>query len=123
MKAQVTIKGLDDKEAEERGQFIDHLSHDDQNHSLGVIAPHGGEIEPWTDKHAEYVRNHIFHLSVYLYGYVRVLVAKTMTMHLSVGILHLLNLAKNHSPSLTRFLDRSLNIPLPFMDGSKIPFV
>lgn len=123
VKAQVTIKGLDDKEAEERGEFIEHLSHDDQNHSLGVIAPHGGEIEPWTDKQAEYVRNHIFHLSVYLYGYVRVLVAKTMTMHLSIGILHLLNLTKNHFPSLTRFLDRILNIPLPFMGGRKIPFV
>ena len=57
--AQVTIEGLDDdKEAEKRGEFIEHSSHDDQKHSLVVIAPHGGEIEPWTDKQAEYVRNH-----------------------------------------------------------------
>lgn len=60
LKAQVTIKGLDDKEAKERGEFIEHLSHDDRNHRVVVIAPHGGEIEQWTDKQAEYVRNYYF---------------------------------------------------------------
>ena len=60
VKAQITITGIDDKEAEERGEFIEYLSHDDRNHKLVVIAPHGGEIEQWTDKQAEYVRNYYF---------------------------------------------------------------
>ena len=60
VKAQVTITGIDDNEAEERGEFIEYLSHDDRNHKLVVIAPHGGEIEQWTDKQAEYVRNYYF---------------------------------------------------------------
>ena len=48
----------DDKEAEKRGELIEHLNHDGQNHKLVVIAPHGGEIEKWTDNEAEYVGNH-----------------------------------------------------------------
>lgn len=55
VKAQIMIDGLDDDKANERGELIEHLSHDSQNHKLVVIAPHGGDIEEYTDKQAEYV--------------------------------------------------------------------
>jgi phage replication-related protein YjqB (UPF0714/DUF867 family) len=55
VKAQIMIEGLDDYKANERGELIEHLSHDSQNHKLVVIAPHGGDIEEHTDKQAEYV--------------------------------------------------------------------
>jgi phage replication-related protein YjqB (UPF0714/DUF867 family) len=55
VKAQIMIDGLDDYKANERGELIEHLSHDSQNHKLVVIAPHGGDIEEYTDKQAEYV--------------------------------------------------------------------
>jgi phage replication-related protein YjqB (UPF0714/DUF867 family) len=59
VKARIMIEGLDnDKEAEKKGELIEHLSHDVQNRKLVVIAPHGGEIEQWTDVEAEYVANH-----------------------------------------------------------------
>jgi phage replication-related protein YjqB (UPF0714/DUF867 family) len=59
VKAQIMIEGLDyDEEAEEKGELIEHLNHDVQNSKLVVIAPHGGEIEQWTDVEAEYVANH-----------------------------------------------------------------
>jgi phage replication-related protein YjqB (UPF0714/DUF867 family) len=57
--SQIMIEDLDDdKEAEKRGELIEHLNHDGQNHKLVVIAPHGGEIEKWTDNEVEYVGNH-----------------------------------------------------------------
>jgi phage replication-related protein YjqB (UPF0714/DUF867 family) len=59
VKAQIMLEGLDDNKAEELGEFVEHLSHEGQNRKLVVIAPHGGEIEPWTDKQAEYVGNHL----------------------------------------------------------------
>jgi phage replication-related protein YjqB (UPF0714/DUF867 family) len=55
VKAQIMIDGLDDYKANERGELTEHLSHDSQNHKLVVIAPHGGDIEEYTDKQAEYV--------------------------------------------------------------------
>src|SRR5215212_9977702 len=57
VKAQVTIECLNDEEAEKQGELIERLRDNGQNNKLVVIAPHGGEIEPWTDKQAEYVRN------------------------------------------------------------------
>ena len=58
VKAQIMIDGLDDdKEAEKCGELIEDLRDDGQNHRLVVIAPHGGEIEGYTDKQAEYVVN------------------------------------------------------------------
>jgi Poly-gamma-glutamate hydrolase len=57
--SQIMIEDLDDdEEAEKRGELIEHLNHDGQNHKLVVIAPHGGEIEKWTDNEVEYVGNH-----------------------------------------------------------------
>jgi hypothetical protein len=44
VKAQIMIDGLDDDKANERGELIEHLSHDSQNHKLVVIAPHSGDI-------------------------------------------------------------------------------
>jgi phage replication-related protein YjqB (UPF0714/DUF867 family) len=53
VKAQLTAEGLNAKQAEEYGDFIEELSDKDQNQKLVVIAPHGGEIEINTDKQAE----------------------------------------------------------------------
>lgn len=54
--SKIMVEGLDDpKEAETRGEFVEILTPDFQNKKLIVIAPHGGEIEPWTDIEAEYV--------------------------------------------------------------------
>jgi len=59
VKAQIMIEGLDkDEEAEKRGELIEHLNHDVQNSKLVVIAPHGGDIEQWTDVEAQCVANH-----------------------------------------------------------------
>jgi phage replication-related protein YjqB (UPF0714/DUF867 family) len=68
VKAQIMLEGPDDDKAEELGEIVEHLSHKGQYRKLIVIAPHGGEIEPWTDKQAEYVGNHLPHdrVSVWL---------------------------------------------------------
>lgn len=55
IKAQITAEGLTDTEAETLGEFVEHLIDNGQNRKLLVIAPHGGEIEQYTDKQAEYV--------------------------------------------------------------------
>ena len=56
VKAQIILKGIDnDEQAKTSGELIEHLYHESQNHNLIVIAPHGGEIEEYTDKQAEYV--------------------------------------------------------------------
>lgn len=59
VKAQIMIEGLDENEgqAKDMGELIEKLNHDVQNHKLIVLAPHGGNIEPWTDVEAEYVAN------------------------------------------------------------------
>ena len=56
------IEGLDDDEERQRNSvnLLNFLSRR-QNRKLVVIAPHGGEIEPWTDEQAEFVRNHLPH--------------------------------------------------------------
>jgi phage replication-related protein YjqB (UPF0714/DUF867 family) len=59
VKAQIMIEGLDDRKAEELGELVEHLSPNNQNRKLVVIAPHGGEIELGTDKQAEYVGNNL----------------------------------------------------------------
>lgn len=53
VKAQVTAEGLNAKQAEKYGEFIEELSDNDQNQKLVVIAPHGVEIEMNTDKQVE----------------------------------------------------------------------
>ena len=56
VKAQIMLKDIiNDSQAEDRGELIEHLDHEIENHRLIVIAPHGGEIEKFTDKQAEYV--------------------------------------------------------------------
>ena len=58
VKAQIMLDGLgeDDEPAKSMSEFIEKL-HEVQNHKLIVLAPHGGNIEPWTDVEAEYVAN------------------------------------------------------------------
>jgi len=59
VKAQIMIDGLEQNEgqAKKMAELIEKLKHNPQNHKLVVIAPHGGNIEPWTDVEAEYVAN------------------------------------------------------------------
>jgi len=58
VKGRIILEGLDDPaEAETLGEFIEHSSSNISNSKLIVIAPHGGEIEPWTDVEAEFVAN------------------------------------------------------------------
>jgi phage replication-related protein YjqB (UPF0714/DUF867 family) len=53
--AQVTAVGLTDAEAEYSSEFIENLADNGHNHGLIVIAPHGGNIEKYTDEQAEHV--------------------------------------------------------------------
>jgi phage replication-related protein YjqB (UPF0714/DUF867 family) len=53
--AQVTAAGLTDAEAEASSEFIENLSDNGHNNGLIVIAPHGGNIEKYTDEQAEHV--------------------------------------------------------------------
>lgn len=56
VKGKIMLEGLDDpSDAETLGEFIEQASPNIQNNKLIVIAPHGGEIEPWTDVEAEFV--------------------------------------------------------------------
>lgn len=53
--AQVTAVGLTDAEAEASSEFIENLSDNGHNNGLIVIAPHGGNIEEYTDEQAEHL--------------------------------------------------------------------
>jgi len=53
--AQVTAVGLTDAEAEYSSEFIENLADNGYNHELIVIAPHGGNIEKYTDEQAEHI--------------------------------------------------------------------
>jgi phage replication-related protein YjqB (UPF0714/DUF867 family) len=53
--AQVTAAGLTDAEAEASSEFIENLSDNGHNNGLIVIAPHGGNIEKYTDEQAEHI--------------------------------------------------------------------
>jgi len=53
--AQVTAEGLTDAEAEARSEFIENVTDNGDNRKLIVIAPHGGNIEKYTDEQAEHV--------------------------------------------------------------------
>lgn len=57
VKAEVLIEGLNEEDARKKGEIIEFLSPIGENHKLVVIAPHGGNIEPWTDVEAENVAN------------------------------------------------------------------
>jgi phage replication-related protein YjqB (UPF0714/DUF867 family) len=53
--AQVPHPDLSERQAEERGEFVERLDDDGGHSGLIVIAPHGGAIEPHTDGQAELV--------------------------------------------------------------------
>jgi phage replication-related protein YjqB (UPF0714/DUF867 family) len=52
---QVAAVGLNDVEAENYSEFVEHLADNDYNRELVVIAPHGGFIEEHTDKQVQYL--------------------------------------------------------------------
>ena len=56
VEAQVTAEGLSDEQAENCSEFIERLTDNGVNQRLVVIAPHGGNIEKFTDLQADYVR-------------------------------------------------------------------
>lgn len=56
VEAQVTAEGLSDKQAENCSEFIERLTDNGVNQRLVVIAPHGGNIEKFTDLQADYIR-------------------------------------------------------------------
>jgi phage replication-related protein YjqB (UPF0714/DUF867 family) len=58
VKAKIMIDGLSEGDAKHKGELIER-SIVRQNRKLILIAPHGGNIEPWTDEQAQYVRNHL----------------------------------------------------------------
>ncbi len=53
--AQVGAVGLTDAEAETCSEFVEHLTDNDYNRELVVIAPHGGFIEEHTDTQAQHL--------------------------------------------------------------------
>jgi phage replication-related protein YjqB (UPF0714/DUF867 family) len=56
VEAQVTADGLSDEQAEKCSEFIERLTDNGVNQRLVVIAPHGGNIEEFTDLQADFVR-------------------------------------------------------------------
>jgi poly-gamma-glutamate hydrolase-like protein len=50
---------ISEERAEDEGEFIERLRDDGRQARLIVIAPHGGEIEPFTDRQAERVRSRL----------------------------------------------------------------
>jgi hypothetical protein len=117
--AQVTAVGLTDAEAEASSEFIENLADNGYNHGLIVIAPHGGNIEKYTDEQAEHVGQKLSS------EYVSEWICKGFKkggVPLTVGTSLLQILAKNHSRSLILLCGVTLNIPLRSMDGTVIPF-
>jgi phage replication-related protein YjqB (UPF0714/DUF867 family) len=55
VKAQVANPVLTEAEAMERSEFVERLADDGTHKGLIAIAPHGGQIEPYTDLQAERV--------------------------------------------------------------------
>jgi phage replication-related protein YjqB (UPF0714/DUF867 family) len=55
LNSQVTAVGLTVSQARCNSEFIEQLDDDGQHRGLIVIAPHGGDIEPYTDEQAEHV--------------------------------------------------------------------
>lgn len=52
----VVAEGLSDAQAEAQDEFVERLVDDGEHTGLVVLAPHGGLIEPHTDKQAELVQ-------------------------------------------------------------------
>ena len=57
--SQVPDPSCTDAEAEAEGEFVERLSDDGINRGLIVIAPHGGDIERYTDEQAECVASQL----------------------------------------------------------------
>jgi phage replication-related protein YjqB (UPF0714/DUF867 family) len=55
VKAQVPNPNLTEAEAKDRSEFLERLKDDGTHTGLVAIAPHGGQIEPYTDWQAERV--------------------------------------------------------------------
>jgi phage replication-related protein YjqB (UPF0714/DUF867 family) len=59
LNSQVPDPTLSDADAERDGEFVERLDDDGAPTGLIAIAPHGGDIEPYTDQQAERVRSQL----------------------------------------------------------------
>jgi hypothetical protein len=59
LNSQVPDPTLSDADAERDGEFVERLDDDGAHTGLIAIAPHGGDIEPYTDQQAERVRSQL----------------------------------------------------------------
>jgi phage replication-related protein YjqB (UPF0714/DUF867 family) len=57
--SQVPRPALSDSDAEAQGEFVERLDDNGWHNGLIVIAPHGGDIEPFTDQQAERVASQL----------------------------------------------------------------
>jgi phage replication-related protein YjqB (UPF0714/DUF867 family) len=64
LNAQVTAVGLTVSQARCNSEFIEQLDDNGHHHGLIVIAPHGGDIEEYTDEQAEHVGKQLSSKSV-----------------------------------------------------------
>ena len=62
--AQVPNPNLTEAEAEARSEFVERLADNGTHKGLIAIAPHGGQIEPYTDQQAERVAWRLAHKGV-----------------------------------------------------------
>jgi phage replication-related protein YjqB (UPF0714/DUF867 family) len=65
--SQVPHPTFDDPDAETNNEFVERLEDDGTHAGLVVIAPHGGDIEPHTDRQAELVASRLAAKSVSLW--------------------------------------------------------
>ena len=120
--------GLTVSEAEAYSEFIENLADNGHHNRLIIIAPHGGDIEEYTDEQAEHVAQKLSSKCVSVWICKGLIKQKTVAP-LTAGTLLRQILARNRSQSLKRLLGVTLNIPLPSMDeamnsiciGGKMP--
>ena len=117
--AQVTAVGLTDAEAEDFSEFIENLADNGHNNRLIVIAPHGGNIEKYTDEQAVHVGQKLSS------EYVSEWICKGFKKgggafdrwHITST-----EISEESFPKLKTVCDVTLNILLPSMDGAMNPF-
>ena len=59
LNSQVPRPALPDSDAEAQGEFVERLDDNGWHNGLIAIAPHGGDIEPYTDQQAERVASQL----------------------------------------------------------------
>ena len=119
VEAQVTAEGLSDEQAEKCSEFVERLTDNGVNQRLVVIAPHGGNIEKFTDLQADYVREQFSpdRVSGWICKGFKKGGGAYDRWHITST-----DISENSFPKLKTIMGRTSNIPLPSMDGRKITF-